>query len=257
MIKENIRKTFLETQSKVNKWVSDIKRRIDGDDLDDLNAPSNQGSRPGTHPQGYGGRRSGDLGRRSGERERYDADPQVLGDDFAGLELRDDDGMDYPPFIPVRETDVPSSAPPPRTSRPLANPNLFKPTPSTPGTESRKVSFQAGPPTEIGGAGTAAQPERRPSPAGKHSKWEPLKAVEPSPMTDNDPFSLGDSDDEREAKSKDVRSEDTERLQKAAAEAMAEDIGKPGAKSGLEPTATSGPQGTRDREAEEILTGKS
>ena len=30
------------------------------------------------------------MGRRSGDRERYDADPQVLGDDFAGLNMRDD-----------------------------------------------------------------------------------------------------------------------------------------------------------------------
>ena len=38
----------------------------------------------------YSDRRSADMGRRSGDRERYDADPQVLGDDFAGLNMRDD-----------------------------------------------------------------------------------------------------------------------------------------------------------------------
>ena len=43
-------------------------------------------------------------------------------------------------------------------------------------------------------------------------------------MTDHDPFSLGDSDDE-EAKKKDAKPEDGEALQKAAAEAMSEDIG--------------------------------
>lgn len=32
------------------------------------------------------------MGRRSGDRERYDADPQVLGDDFSALELRDSEG---------------------------------------------------------------------------------------------------------------------------------------------------------------------
>lgn len=36
-------------------------------------------------------RRSAD-GRRSGDRDRYDADPQVLGDDFSALELRDAEG---------------------------------------------------------------------------------------------------------------------------------------------------------------------
>lgn len=44
-------------------------------------------------PSPYGRpRRSGDMGRRSGDRERYDADPQVLGDDFSALELRDSEG---------------------------------------------------------------------------------------------------------------------------------------------------------------------
>ncbi len=97
MIKENIRKTFLETQSKVNKWVSDLRKKIDGDDEEeDYDERPSQGYRPSTYQQEVGGRRSGDLGRRSGERERYDADPQVLGDDFAGLELRDDEGKHGP-----------------------------------------------------------------------------------------------------------------------------------------------------------------
>lgn len=32
-----------------------------------------------------------------------------------------------------------------------------------------------------------------------NSKWEPLSTVEPSPVADHDPFSLGDSDDEKDA----------------------------------------------------------
>lgn len=63
----------------------------------------------------------------------------------------------------------------------------------------------------------------------KPSKWQPLSTVEPSPINDNDPFSLGDSEDEREAKekatsSKEDKSEDSERLKKAAAEAMADSL---------------------------------
>jgi len=34
----------------------------------------------------------------------------------------------------------------------------------------------------------------------KSSKWQPLQSVDPSPVTDNDPFSLGDSDEEKDAK---------------------------------------------------------
>lgn len=73
----------------------------------------------------------------------------------------------------------------------------------------------------------------------KTSKWQPLSAVEPSPIGDNDPFSLGDSEDERDnnntsakdtkEKPKEPTDEENERLKKAAAEAMADSLveGKP------------------------------
>lgn len=255
VIKENIRKTFLETQSKVNKWVSDFKKKIDGEDVDEGDEAPNLGNRQGPAQQGYGNRRSGELGRRSGERDRYDADPQVLGDDFASLELRDEEGLDalYKHYCDEALT-IQTPAPPPRPPRPLANPDLFKPTPSTPSAGTRKVSFQLGAPTEIG-VSSYSQPERKPSPVGKSSKWEPLQAVDPNPVADNDPFSLGDSDDERETKTKDVRAEDTERLRTAAADAMATDIGPTSKQGGLEEHPKTGPQGTKDKEAEELLTG--
>ncbi|KAI9808420.1 MAG: ubiquitin-binding protein cue5 [Phylliscum demangeonii] len=241
VIKENIRRTFLETQSKVNKWVSDFRRKIDGDDGDQMDGRPVQGYPPGVPQQPYGGSRSGDFRRRSADRdrERYDADPMVLGDDLQGLDLRDDEEAPPPP--------------PRRSTRPLANPELFKPTSTTSTSSSRKVSFQAGPPDE--NAGTAASgPDRRPSPASKPSKWEPLATVEPSPVTDNDPFSLGDSDEEKEMKSKDLRPDDTARLQHAAAETMAEGAGG-GSRTSLIANETSGPQGTRDKEAEDRLAG--
>ena len=69
----------------------------------------------------------------------------------------------------------------------------------------------------------------------KASKWQPLSAAVPSPITDNDPFSLGDSEDERDAKDKpkdgketkdagDATKEDNDRLKQAAAEAMADSL---------------------------------
>lgn len=87
MIRENIRKGFLDTQTKVSSWVQNLRKRIDGEE-EDTN-PDARGSEEGA----YGPpRRSGDLSRRSGDRERYDADPQLLGDDFSALELRDSEG---------------------------------------------------------------------------------------------------------------------------------------------------------------------
>lgn len=114
-------------------------------------------------------------------------------------------------------------APPPRPPRPLANPDLFKSTASTPAAGSRKVSFQAGPPEDIRAA-SPAHPDRKPSPGGRQSKWEPLSTVDPSPMTDNDPFSLGDSDDERETKTKDVKTGDKARQLPAASEVVADSV---------------------------------
>merc|ERR1711939_782832 len=94
-------------------------------------------------------------------------------------------------------------------------------------------------------------------PVSKQSKWQPLSTVDPSPIgeTDNDPFSLGDSEDEKESKDrvggKEIRADD-ERLKKAAAEAMNDSISEPARKP--EPAETTG---TKDKIAEEKLAGKS
>jgi len=133
-------------------------------------------------------------------------------------------------------------APQRRSTRPLANPDLFKPTPTVPKSDSRKVSFQENHPEDTDlykSSPKALSQDRQPSPAGKASKWQPLSTVEPSPITENDPFSLGDSDDDREAKTKDIKSEDAERLKKATAEAMSEDIG-PGSKKNIQPAERTG-----------------
>ncbi|OJD11761.1 hypothetical protein AJ78_07534 [Emergomyces pasteurianus Ep9510] len=221
VIKENIRKGFLETQTKVNSWVQNFKKKLEGEDEDEY---GNTPPRPAQgYAQGYGEsqtyrtRRSGEA-RRSGDRERYDADPQVLGDDFSALELRD------------------AEAHPARSSRPLANPDLFKS--NSPSPDRRKVSFQEGPPEEIRDVyapGSASNSNKQPPSTGgsnKSSKWQPLSTVEPSPVGDNDPFSLGDSDDEKEAKNKDLKPDEAERVRKATAEAMAGDIGADSAKAG-------------------------
>ena len=84
-----------------------------------------------------------------------------------------------------------------------------------------------------GGAAAAAAAQ-----AGKPSKWQPLSTVEPSPIGENDPFSLGDSDEEgvtstggaaKDGGKKDggIKMDDNERLKKAAAEAMADSLVDP------------------------------
>lgn len=91
LIKENLRKGFLETQTTVNGWIKTLKKRIDGED-DDAEEDRRQQqtyNRTGNQNQQYRSRRSND-GRRSGDYNRYDADPQVLSDDFAGMQMNND-----------------------------------------------------------------------------------------------------------------------------------------------------------------------
>ncbi|OCK78043.1 hypothetical protein K432DRAFT_418238 [Lepidopterella palustris CBS 459.81] len=230
VIKENVRKGFIETQSKVNKWITDFRKKLDGDEEEEgdvaqpsSSRPSRQNYGPSQSDQLYGIRKSAEHTRRSGDRERYDADNRVLGDDFEALELRDDE-----------------TTSPPLSHRPLANPDLFKPTPVAP---------QGGPVDEVEAL------YRNPTPShGKTKKWQPLTSVAPHPeIEDHDPFSLGDSDED-EAKTKDIKAEDTERLKKMASESEA---GKKEGEEGkiLKPTERSGSMGTRDQVAEDMLKG--
>lgn len=90
------------------------------------------------------------------------------------------------------------------------------------------MSFQDGPPTEIDNPQSRPEAKRAPSSGHKSSKWQPLSTVEPSPVGEHDPFSLGDSDDEKEkeAKAKDQNtSAEGDRIKEATAEAMTGDMG--------------------------------
>jgi len=236
IIKENLKKGFFETQKTVNGWLTNLKKKIDGEDGEEESQHAHQ--RYGAQ---YRGRRSAD-GRRSGDYNNYDADPQVLSDDFAGMQMN---------------SDAPAG-PPRRSTRPLANPDLFKPTPAWPN-DSRKVSFQGGQPEEVGIYGSSPKLGARETapPTSKQSKWQPLSTVDPSPIgeSDNDPFSLGDSEDEKESKDrvggKEIKMEDTDRLKKAAAEAMNDSISEPARK----PEAAE-ITGTKDKIADDKLSGK-
>lgn len=96
VIRDNIKKGFLETQAKVNSWVTNFKKKIDGEDDDDFQGsvpPAASGYNAAASRSSAFGRRSGEYPRRSADHDRYDADPQLLGDDFTNLHLKDHDGM--------------------------------------------------------------------------------------------------------------------------------------------------------------------
>ena len=165
----------------------------------------------------------------------------MIGDDFTGLQLHDDETrksfLQYS-FLFLKCT----AAPPQRLNRPLVNPDLFK------SSSERKVSFQESRQDTNDLYDASPDPTKRPASTGSRSKWQPLAAVDPDPVQEHDPFSLGDSDEE-ESKKKDLKPEDSERLKQATAEAMADTIGAD-QKEELAPTETSG---TQDKLAQEKL----
>lgn len=88
------------------------------------------------------------------------------------------------------------------------------------------MSFQEGPPTEIDNLYDAPSSTKRNSSTGsKSSKWQPLSTVEPSPVAENDPFSLGDSDDEKDTKKDQTAIPAGEQSKKATVEAVSEELG--------------------------------
>jgi hypothetical protein len=219
VIRDNIRKGFFETQSKVNSWMQNLKKRMDGEETE--GEQSGQGY---NEAQGYSRpRHSGDMGRRSGDREHYDADPQVLSDDLTALELKDTEGWQSLDISISLQPLTLTIAPPPRPARPNANSASQK----TSSPDKRKVSFQDGPPTQIDDIWDAPPAVKRyPSAGSKPSKWQPLSTVEPSPVAENDPFSLGDSDDDKDGKAKDQKTAaEGDRIKEETAEAMTGEMG--------------------------------
>ncbi|CAD6499472.1 BgTH12-07877 [Blumeria graminis f. sp. triticale] len=176
IIKDHLKKGFLETQSKVNSWITTLKKKIDGEDEED-NMPHDYGA-------SYRPRRSNEDVRRSGDYNRYDADPQVLGDDFAGIQMNSDGTLARP-----------------ITDR-IADQMLFEPQPAIAKvSNNRAISDQGTISSEKDIYNASPKPTINSAPI-KQSKWQPLSSAKSKVVgeTDNDPFSLGDSEDEKEVK---------------------------------------------------------
>jgi len=105
-IRKNIEQGFQETQKTVTSWIKNFTKKLDGepDEYDRYgnpvshdqqrqgqSQPSRQNYGPSQSDQLHGIRKSAEQ-RRSADHNRYDADNRVLGDDFAQLEMRDNDG---------------------------------------------------------------------------------------------------------------------------------------------------------------------
>lgn len=83
VIRDNIKKGFIETQNKAMSFINTLRKQFDGDDEEEERPPPPP-PRKGPNQPAYT--------RRSGDRDRYDADPQVLGDDFTRLQMNDETG---------------------------------------------------------------------------------------------------------------------------------------------------------------------
>lgn len=105
-IGRNIQQGFLDTQKKVNSWITNFKKRLDGEpEEEDLYTSSQAGSRQNSDRwqgrQNFGASQADQLQgiqkmaenqRRSTEAQRYDADPHEFDvNEFERLELRDDE----------------------------------------------------------------------------------------------------------------------------------------------------------------------
>ena len=92
VIKENIKKGFMETQSKVTGWFNEFKKRIENDTSPEA-SPAGSARSSGQYARAGAGRRPRlvDGSRRSRD-GGYDADPQVLSDDFTHLDMNDNTG---------------------------------------------------------------------------------------------------------------------------------------------------------------------
>lgn len=212
VIRDNLRKGFEETQKQVNGWITNIRKKIEENfDESEEGGPSGQGQQGQQGQQQYGQYARQGQGRRSGDYHRYDADPQVLSDDFAGMKFA-------PDGTPMNQQTSGVYRPPPSSS----------PAPGS----GRRVGFKEET-DEINMYDSSPKVPPKDAPSGaKASKWQPLSNLDPSPIGDNDPFSLGDSEDEKDTKDakekpKDAKSDESERLKQAAAEAMSDSLVDP------------------------------
>jgi hypothetical protein len=102
-IRKNIEQGFKETQKTVSGWINNLAKKLDSGEIDEYDKygnlqytgrtgpPQRQNFGPSQSDQMHGIRKSADQ-RRSADHNRYDADNRVIGDDFAKLEMRDNEG---------------------------------------------------------------------------------------------------------------------------------------------------------------------
>ena len=192
VLRENVKQQFSEAKTKLNSWVRNFSKKMDGDVNPDP---------PRTSGGGYSYGRS--------EQTRYDADPYVIGDDFTHLNLQDNESV---------QRDDTARRPLEKFNKPLdEDDDLYAPSPAPPAKPPRPSSSDAK---------AAIQSKQATKPK---KTWEPLSAKSTgneggdAEAAERDPFALGDSDEDIDQKLKqvpdkdvDLKPEATERLKHAS-----------------------------------------
>ncbi|KAK9365471.1 hypothetical protein V1509DRAFT_378197 [Lipomyces kononenkoae] len=168
IIKDNLIQGFNETRTRVNEWVANFRKKLDGEDTKtDYYASAGSGRAYSSTA------RQPSYNYRIGRQSSYDRDPTELDGNFSHLNL----------------VDNAASNPPPKPARPLANPDLYKSRALL--EDDEEELYTSNPPLPSRSSMSTKSPA---SPNRNSGKWEKLTAVEPAP--DKDPFFIGDSDDE-------------------------------------------------------------
>jgi len=143
-IRKNIEQGFKETQKTVTGWITNFTKKLDGepDDYDQYGNPvthprpgqsslqQRQNFGPSQSDQLHGIRKSTEA-RRSADHNRYDADNRVLGDDFAQLQMHDNEGAtQHPSFTSTPHANTPQHHPHEHHPAPAPTPTSSSPPPS-------------------------------------------------------------------------------------------------------------------------------
>lgn len=215
-LQANLQKGFTETKVKVNSWVENLRKKIDGDE----GAPSvfsglfgNNQNQQSSHPGASSGNQNNlereyyntrgydkPQARRGGRPGRgFDRDPDMI--DFEGIKMQDDtsDHDDYDPSTAPRLPRRPTGS---GISSSTGHENNLK------GDRGNKWEpLQPVTPDPVEDSSTSAKVEDVKEEAKEEdisSKKIPLKS---ETSEEDDPFFIGDSDDEEEADARDKKSD--------------------------------------------------
>lgn len=188
-IKENLTKGFIETKEKMNSWVENLKKKIDGDEKQPGIFSGILNNNKGGVFGGFNGFASGSGGSKNDSRQRpgryYDQDPEEL--NFSGISMKDETNPRLPPRPDRKPTvvDVNSSS---NTSNGSDSNSKWEPLNSASPNRMDSLTLEKSDSTETKDSDSK-------SAATANSKKIPLKSDN---AEDDDPFFIGDSDDEDE-----------------------------------------------------------